>query len=1662
MNSSKRNTSTATRRIALALIAASVSTVSSTADRSAHAQVLVRRITSGPVSGLELTIEGPQRAVRGGRVQWQLAVHEVTGLSTLRAASGARVRVLSTLSRERAMAEATADSLGRAQVGFDVPLDAPSSFHVVFEAISANNIRRQFDLDVSVEAGRALSVFVDRSSVRPGGVAHAWARLVSTATGRPLAEETVTLSLRDSRNRVVGTRFEARTDARGAIVHEFRLPTGVIGSFTVSAEHRSEHESVSAARALIAQLNAAPPMIVRAAPEQAMAEPGAPVRILVSVRTADGRPVSGAVVRSPRIPRTPRQTEEPTVRTDARGIATFQFDAPSLSTGSAPIDLPTSVSASRVGLGDASAVATVRIARAGLYGAAAVEGRSLVEGLPGRIYARVVRPDGTPAGAGVTVSITGPRLGRGARATTDADGVAVLDVALGAAPRPARPVAQRPARAEGEEAEEAEPAEPQDPCGGTTATGFALAFEQGNIRGSLNSCAPIEPDGTLRVRVREGSLVTPGAEIHATLTRLPSVARVPVHVVLLENRGGALSPIAGAVAAPGANEVALRVPSGAMGLLLVRARPLWGAVGEPVLGGSTAVWSYIGQRASLTIAQANGQGVQLDPGQSAGLGAMVTIVPREQGELWMQGQRGSDAASGLGDLRTDFARAGDALIAGAVANQVRRDESVPALLRAGRVVELPAPESPAEWGTLRDPFRASARFVEGRLALIFQRIENHVASMVRTRRADIAQRDGGRWEFNREIFDAIMSSSEADSSGGARNLGGAPMTIDDLRRLDAAFSFDNVARRITRKRQFALLVALRQFVNQHSLDLRWSWRGDPTVWLQRIASEGEFTVEDSEGNSTTISADDMVDGWGNRFVLRAAPGGRGRFSFLSPVAGYDLVSAGPDERIGTGDDVVNPFVRVLPSGGAYARAVDEDGLIARLNGVELGRATIARLSAVFEPEIETEFSDSDEPSGGSGPGEGPNWNALPTRFAADPFALALVRPASDADAVLRALSAVNGPTEVRAPVDDEPRTWMAIAHGLGADGSSVFASRTFVAGTPVLVSLPITPRVDELRPPVPRVRVGEPIDVVATVSNLDANERQFTVSAVGEGSVRVTAAGSLSVGAGRSEELPLRIEATGAGAGSVRIELRDGAGALLRSTRAPVLADFGGLALREDVMGVTHNGALSLRSTLPADAHDTRVRLVIETPAAIADDPELDRVRRTDPALVAWSYTLAGRTMPRSLVDALFAAQSPSGDVSGDPMGRSNNASSLLSTACSLVVWASAEEDDTQSQQALALARSRLPYLRAPLSDSDSDAGRVRSEAAVLAALATGAPTASGSSGTDPVEAFAASSREFLRGIHQRYSAQPTLLARASAALLLVDPTDARGRQMYERAKQSIVDEGARGALVAAGEGRVRLEEVLSASAAMAIAAQQRGDIALAQKLGRGVAVRGHLAMRAGGEVAFWLLADAAFGVFGLEAPTSTRVSINGVSREVALENGRAVLSLDANASAVEVRSSGEASSLFARWEALYDRASAARQDGPVSLSIQGDVGYSGERAALELVVTGTSTTAAQRVAVEIQLPAGATLDAATTASLRSVSSAEMRDGGLLRLILPTVAKDQHITIPLALRWLLRGTVQGLGVVAYAEDRPTRMTVLPARSFELRERPEREQSAARR
>jgi hypothetical protein len=275
------------------------------------------------------------------------------------------------------------------------------------------------------------------------------------------------------------------------------------------------------------------------------------------------------------------------------------------------------------------------------------------------------------------------------------------------------------------------------------------------------------------------------------------------------------------------------------------------------------------------------------------------------------------------------------------------------------------PEDSVQRGLLRDPWRASSRFIEGRLALLFRQVEARVESALPNDLDEITVVTNGRREFTRQVFATLAGEATT-------GLGGEPLSLADVQALDSSFGFDNTARRITRRRLFRLLVILRDLVRENGLDLPWARPGDPAEWLSHLPGRS--------GAVGYLQPADLVDGWGRPFVL--SPTTRPRYTQLQPVAGYELSSAGPDGRAGNGDDLVDPTARVLPSDGLYARAVGEDALVARLQSVELGRATVELASGPIG--IETPYipGPSEVASGSSRGGSVSSGWSVPTHHRA--------------------------------------------------------------------------------------------------------------------------------------------------------------------------------------------------------------------------------------------------------------------------------------------------------------------------------------------------------------------------------------------------------------------------------------------------------------------------------------------------------------------------------------------------------------------------------------------------------------------------------------------------------------------------------------------------------
>lgn len=1609
------------------LFAALTATSSAAAQSSAH-----RAVGAGEVRGLELGLEGALQATRGDPLRWLVAVHEVVGLSDLRPAAGAKIRIVTSFAPAEAT-ELTADALGRATIEVPIPLDAPQTFGVVIELFARQGgVQRRFELSVSTRDPRVLELSIARSFVERLGderagddrfrTIRAVARLTHRTSHRPLSDVPLVFELRDSEGRPVGVPVEVRTDAGGLAAHSFRAPRRESRAFTVEAHVREAQPaaggSPTAQASVGVQTPSTPTLLVAVAPERILTAPDSTLAVDVVVRTADGRPVPRALLT---VYGMPVGRNIPRLFTDARGRARVQWHTPDI--GSPFQDVAVNVTASREGYGNGTGQANVRLATVSYAGSLAAEGGVFPSAIGGRIYVRVVGVDGRAAPAGVPVVLSGPRLGAAAAGgnlarDTDADGLATFELP------PLGPVA----------------GEGGDACGGESATQLMAKIGDDARAATVTRCVPLDPDAAARVRAIP-SVAAAGGHLRVELTRAASARGLPIVVSLLvrDTQNGAPSLRAIASHVVGANETVseLVLPADSVGQVLVRARPLVGRELLEVRGGMTSVWVTAGARAgtSLTLDGAARSATLAFRGAPGDRSAIVVALPVDEARALARDLEVA-LAGPLGELRRPSADAGEALVAAALAVATPFDVGAPAVLRGSEHVAVPAPDAPETLGLLRDPWRARARFVGGRLALLFRALETAVDAAVPGRADDVAVRTARGWDFNTLVLDSVRGEALGDA--GATGLGGEALTIASLRTLDASFTYDNVARRITRKRLFTLMLALRQLVQQSALDLRWAVRGDPSEWLKRV---GQVYVP-SRGQVDTRG---LVDAWGTPFELRPAAGGRSRFTQLVPVAGYEVVSAGPDTRFGTGDDVWDPTAAVLPAGGVYSEAVGEAALVARLRGVELGRATMDLAAGTFGVGVGGIPSQAE-----SAPSSALRdaWNELPSVLEPDAFALALRRPNLPGDGAgspVRTLPAAGG--VVPLALDDEPRTWGAVAVTVTRDGFTSVALGEAPAGAPVLVAGTLPER----------VRVGERITASLVITDArpaseHGGDARYTVSVVGPDGVALDTPAELTVPKEQSAELSVSITAQRAVTGPLRLVLGTravgGAASVpARTLEQALAADEGRHPIRRRATGVARAGAPWLADLeVPAGVTRPDARLVLLAPVALADDPDLAEARLHDPALVAWSTALAGRAISPALRARLLAAQEPGGVVSGD--------APAVSTAAAVLALATLGVEDEAAERARVRAIGALGS-GAGFDDLDGEGAQLRTAAVTLAALATGGtldPIDEEASASDPVSAYLVGLRTQLRGKLRTERGEPSLLARAAAALLVADPRDGHGLAMFALAKAALEDAPGGAMLRPTDARRVDGTEALSATLALALAAHQAGDDALSQRL-LGAATRSAaVATRLRGEPLFWLLACGAYGALGTgDAPAAT-VLVDGRRVPVVFDKGRAVVALpqlSTGAHDLRVEVTGGAA-VLARVEAVFGAPFSARAGTAFALSIAGDVGDAGGVAALELTIEAKRALRAS--VLDLQLPAGVRADDALLSALRGapyVTHVEAREPGFVRVTLGSLDSGVSALLPLPLRFSGSGSLRGLGVVAYPAADPADMTILAPRVLSL-------------
>ena len=210
----------------------------------------------------------------------------------------------------------------------------------------------------------------------------------------------------------------------------------------------------------------------------------------------------------------------------------------------------------------------------------------------------------------------------------------------------------------------------------------------------------------------------------------------------------------------------------------------------------------------------------------------------------------------------------------------------------------------------------------------------------------------GAWTFNPELF----TLTTAAMSEPPLTPGGEAITLPDLVAVDPQVTFDNVARRVTRLKLFRVLEAVRQAKkDRHLADDEPIWK-DPNALLRRMVRDG--TLDDSS----------LLDPWGGTMQFAKTAGAS--VPFLAVLHGFELRAPGPDGAFGTGDDVRDPFERVVRSGTPYAIAMSEDRLVDAKYDMEVADATVEAWNTTITEATGTALGDIIGHGSGTGTGQG--------------------------------------------------------------------------------------------------------------------------------------------------------------------------------------------------------------------------------------------------------------------------------------------------------------------------------------------------------------------------------------------------------------------------------------------------------------------------------------------------------------------------------------------------------------------------------------------------------------------------------------------------------------------------------------------------------------------
>lgn len=1658
-----------------------------------------RPVQTGATVGYELTLVGATRGERGHALTLTGIGYEVEGLADLRARAGLEIDVAittrATTGRSRrtvARASTRTAAGGRFTLRVDIPSEPLGAPLVELHVHRAGQPGRRFHYGLSATHDMALDLLTDRSRYQPGERVRAWLRVRGQRAEVPRAGTRVKLTLTDAGGRPLAD-HEGTTELSGVVTAELALPESApAGSYRVVAEVIDEPGGPSATRNIEVWRRTVERLMaeveLRQADEDgvAMVRPGGQLLGRVVVRTPSGTPVRGATVEL----RVRADAQPTTLTTNAEGIAEFDVRAPTFLSG----DVGRETLTARVvhaAYGTINASAGYLMARVPAIVSVTPRGGALIPEVDSTLYVSVSDPRGRPLNLGTEVIVRGPGLpDAGVTLTLDAKGFAELTTRM---PRGAAATMNGGS------------------CAGQVAATFEIEVRTTPPR-FTRSCARVAADAEVGIEVTSTPLAAPGSSIDVEVRRRPAARSRPV---LLEALFGGRA-VATAWVDARSTRGSLTLPDDILGVVHVRARALRGAndredndePGATALGRGAfdAVLVRPTDAFSLDVSPERERylvqehaSVRIVASDTSARGWAALLVRDEAahgGEgawdlYWMRGALHEAAQQPADETNARFLRAS---LSGSLS--VDPEPPRPAELerpywRAGRHYRPYREGAQAGRGVLRDPTALREELLRRGIARYETSLEQAVMALGANPRERAPIVRGRR--FHPDVIEHLISIHRLDRAS-SRTLGGEPITVAMIERADPGFDFDTVARRVARMRLSKLLLALLRLSDPDNPSAqRASANLPPERWLGTLVQLG------------VVTANDLTDPWGRPFVFRRVTGRRPRIAVSERALDWELASPGPDGRLNTGDDVNDPFARVVPRGTPYAIASGEEQLMRRLSALAPTQLVLSRMARAYQrlslaareeqragpvSASGSEISDEDMEfqtavdlegdigglgtigAGGGGAGYGRAMSRAARR-----------RPAASPAPLQAAQNALA--EEERAPADrrrDESR-----AQQLGTLIREDFPATLFFAGEVELVA--------------GRAEIEVPLADALTTYRLEAiawTASGWTTSGMGRLRVDQTALVDAPVPeyatVGDTIRLPVRVENRTDGTLSVRVVV-DAEGDLAIGPVAPVDIELPARGAREAIVEVVLREpgeghlVISIESggegidavrrpvRVLADARtarDRRVALIDGTGTLTIDVPAEASARGAgqirlsvgarlfgDPAdsgrplWAGWSLAMANEPMSEAIEQAAH------GWVSYEDEGADTLREPLSSALALTVTWRDDALTDADARRALRSIGQNLPA-RERVRSMEAESYGEQPSWLLLALAPVARDLARRPALREDTRLLLARLRQITAMHATRSTDAPTVWARAAAGLALSDGLRPRAEELVRRAARHLIRVGDMAWLEP--EHPQGNEPRAQPTAMLALA-----QIALGRRTHALALVRSLIDMHRAsapppppwitlGDIVprpffrgidLALASAAAARLTPRPAPDELAITLDGQSVEVTREGAVSVAVLEGVGAPGTHRvtvTMPEGTVALAHFAVAYGMPwdVAPRRRAALEVTIDGERGARDTRAALLLHVQNRGARILTRPVVEIELPAGSELDEPTRDELRALLRADAHmEGRTLVLPLRPLAPGGWARIPLAVRWALAGRLRGLGAVAYDAHGPETADVLP-------------------